>query len=72
MRVTRIVSVLGVLIYIGLWILEVNGANALLAPLVIPLVLAVMVAGGVALDRFIGITPRRQEFAEPDEDDDQS
>lgn len=63
--------VLGMLIYIFLWIIALNGASTFIAPLVIPLVLAVLVAGGVALDRFIGVTPRRPHFDDGDETNEQ-
>jgi len=50
------------LFYVLLWVIALNGATSLIAPLVVPLVLAVLVAGGVALNRFMGITPRKQHF----------
>ena len=62
MRVTRLVVALGVLFYVFLWVLAANGATELVAPLLIPGVLAVMIALGVALNRWMGITPRRQHF----------
>ena len=39
-----------------------SGDSVLLAPLLIPAVLAVMVALGVGLQRFMGIEPRKQHF----------
>ena len=51
MRVTRLVIAFGVLLYIFLWVLAANGATELVAPLLIPGVLAVMIALGVALNR---------------------
>jgi len=60
--VLRTTLVVAGLLYIFLWVLALNGATSLIAPLVVPLVLAVLVAGGVALNRFIGITPRKQHF----------
>lgn len=71
MSARRIAMVLGMLIYIFLWIIALNGASTFIAPLVIPLVLAVLVAGGVALDRFIGVTPRRPHFDDGDETNEQ-
>ena len=62
MIVLRTTLVVAGLLYIFLWVLALNGATSLIAPLVVPLVLAVLVAGGVALNRFIGITPRKQHF----------
>lgn len=62
MRVTRLVIAFGVLLYIFLWVLAANGATELVAPLLIPGVLAVMIALGVALNRWMGIAPRRQHF----------
>ena len=51
MKATKTAIVLLVLIYAFLWFLEINGVTSLLTPLAIPLILGVMVAGGVALDR---------------------
>jgi hypothetical protein len=66
---TKIMIVVGVMIYVFLWALYANGDSVLLAPLLIPAILAVMVALGVALQRFIGIEPRRQHFDDSDETD---
>jgi len=60
--VLRTTLVVAGLFYILLWVIALNGATSLIAPLVVPLVLAVLVAGGVALNRFMGITPRKQHF----------
>ncbi|HEY5266458.1 MAG TPA: hypothetical protein VIJ40_06565 [Acidimicrobiales bacterium] len=62
MIVLRTTLVVAGLFYILLWVIALNGATSLIAPLVVPLVLAVLVAGGVALNRFMGITPRKQHF----------
>ena len=62
MRVTRLVVALGALFYVFLWVLAANGATELVAPLLIPGVLALMIALGVALNQWMGITPRRQHF----------
>ena len=67
MKVTKVVAVFGGLFYVFLWVLAANGVTSLVAPLAVPAVLAVLVAGGVALDRFLGITPRRQRFQERDD-----
>ena len=62
MIVLRTTVVVAGLFYVLLWVIALNGATSLIAPLVVPLVLAVLVAGGVALNRFMGITPRKQHF----------
>jgi len=62
MIMTKTMLVLGVLVYAFLWALFAFGDSVLLAPLLIPAIIAVMVALGVALQRFIGIEPRRQHF----------
>jgi hypothetical protein len=36
--------------------------------LLIPLVLMVLIAAGVGLDRYLGLTPRKQRFHEPDDE----
>lgn len=68
MIVTRIMIVVGVIFYVFLWVLAFNGVASLVAPLAIPLILAVLVAGGVALNRFMGITPRKQHFQDRDDE----
>ena len=67
MIATRVTVVLGLALYIFLWVLALNGASSLVAPLLIPLVLAVLVAAGVALNRYMGIEPRKQHFKDRDE-----
>lgn len=62
MIMTRTMLFVGALLYVFLWVLYANGATVLLAPLLIPAVIAVMVALGVALNRFIGMEPRKQHF----------
>ena len=62
MIMTKIMIVVGVMFYVFLWALYANGDSVLLAPLLIPAILAVMVALGVALNRYIGVEPRRQHF----------
>lgn len=70
MKVTRIAIVVGILFYVLLWVIAANGASSMVEPLAIPLVLAVLVAGGVALNRFMGIAPRRQHFKDRDDESD--
>jgi hypothetical protein len=62
MIMTKTMLFIGALIYVFLWVLYVNGDSVLLAPLLIPAIIAVMVAAGVALNRFIGVEPRKQHF----------
>jgi hypothetical protein len=64
-RFTRGVGVVVLLIYIFLWVLAFNGVSSLTPLLAVPLVLAVLVALGVWLNRFMGITPRSQRFQDP-------
>jgi hypothetical protein len=63
---TRITVVVGLALYVFLWVLALNGASSLVAPLLIPLVLAVLVAAGVALNRYMGVEPRKQHFKDRD------
>ncbi len=58
----------GVLIYAGLWVIAAHGATELMVLLAVPAVLAVMIALGVSLQRYIGITPHRPKFRDPDDD----
>jgi len=62
MIMTKTMLVVGVLIYAFLWALYAYGDSVLLAPLLIPAIIAVMVALGVALQRFMGIEARKQHF----------
>lgn len=71
MIVTRTVVILGACFYIFLWVLAINGDTSLVAPLVIPGVLAIMIALGVALNRWMGITPRKQHFRDRDHETEQ-
>ena len=48
MSVTRVTIVVALAIYVFLWVLALNGASSLTAPLLIPLVLAVLAAGVAA------------------------
>jgi len=59
---TKTMLVVGVLIYAFLWALYAYGDSVLLAPLLIPMIIGVMVALGVALQRFMGLEPRKQHF----------
>lgn len=61
--------VLGGLFYVFLWVLAANGVSSLVAPLIIPVVLALLVYLGLALNKFLGITPRKQHFDDPEDDD---
>lgn len=65
MRVTRAVLLGALVAYVLLWALALAGASSLVAPLTIPLVLAVLVALGVWLQRYLGLAPRRPRFEEP-------
>jgi hypothetical protein len=56
------------LLYVALWVLALNGASELVIPLAIPAILGAMIASGVALQRFMGITPRRPHFRDPDDE----
>ncbi|MBU6515008.1 MAG: hypothetical protein KGQ78_03850 [Acidobacteria bacterium] len=66
MRFTRAVMVFVALFYVFLWVLDLNGMTSLTPVLVVPAVLAVLVAFGVWLNNFMGITPRSPKFVEPE------
>lgn len=65
MIMTKTMLIVGFLVYVFLWVLAANGDTQLVAPLLIPAVLAVLVALGVAVNRFMGIEPRKQHFSDP-------
>ena len=56
------------LFYVFLWVLALNGVSSLTPVLVVPPVLAALVAFGVWLNKFMGITPRRPRFVDPEVD----
>ncbi|MGC2167620.1 MAG: hypothetical protein WA580_00795 [Acidimicrobiales bacterium] len=62
MRVTRATLVVAGLLYVTLWVIAANGASELYVPLVIPAALVIMIVLGVALQRYMGIAPRRPKF----------
>jgi hypothetical protein len=61
-KFTKGAAIFVLLVYIFLWVLALNGMSSLIPLLVVPVVLALLVAFGVWLNRFMGITPRRQHF----------
>jgi hypothetical protein len=61
-RVTRATLIVAGLLYVTLWVIAANGASELYVPLVIPAVLVIMIILGVALQRYMGITPHRPKF----------
>lgn len=72
MRFTRAVAVVVALFYVFLWVLDLNGVSSLTPVLVVPPVLAALVAFGVWLNKFMGITPRRPRFEDPNTRNDTS
>lgn len=68
MNVRRVVLALALLFYAFLWVLATNGVTSLIAPLTIPVVLALLVMAGVQLNKYLGITPRSPRFEEPPDD----
>lgn len=62
MKYRILALVLGGLIYIALWIVALNGANRMIPPLMLPLILGLLVGGGNWLNRFMGIERKPQEF----------
>ncbi len=68
MTVLRATLVVAVLVYVFLWVVALNGASGLIALLAVPLILAGMIALGVALQRFMGIPPRKEHFRDRGDD----
>jgi hypothetical protein len=64
-RFTKGAAIFVLLFYIFLWVLALHGVSSLIPVLVVPVVLAALVAFGVWLNRFMGVTPRRQHFTDP-------
>lgn len=68
MTYLRATIVLAVAIYVFLWVVALNGASSMVPLLVVPLILAGMIALGVALQRFMGLPPRKQHFRDRGDD----
>jgi hypothetical protein len=64
----RATIVLALAIYVFLWVVALNGASGMVPLLVVPLILAAMIALGVALQRFMGLPPRKQHFRDRGDD----
>lgn len=68
MTYLRATLIVAGLLYVTLWVLAFNGAADLVVPLAIPAILGAMIALGVALQRFMGIAPRRPRFRHPEDE----
>lgn len=68
MTYLRATIVLAIAIYVFLWVVALNGASGMVPLLVVPLILAAMIALGVALQRFMGLPPRKQHFRDRGDD----
>jgi fatty acid desaturase len=64
----RATIVLAIAIYVFLWVVALNGASGMVPLLVVPLILAAMIVLGVALQRFMGLPPRKQHFRDRGDD----
>jgi hypothetical protein len=58
----------GLVLYAGLWVLAANGVTSLVAPLTVPVVLAVLVWLGLQLNRYLGLAPHRPRFDDGEDD----
>jgi len=61
--------IVGLVVYGFLWIIALGGAPGLIPLLVIPFILALLVAGGNWLSAFMGLKGRPQQFQEKPESD---
>lgn len=68
MIVTKVTVTLGVLGYLALWILAINGLSYLVPMLLIPLVLVVLIGLGAWLTRYMGVPTRSPRFNKPKDD----
>ena len=53
------------LVYALLWGVALNGANGLIGPLAVPLILVVLVGGGNWLSNFMGLSAKAPKFRNP-------
>ncbi|HWD95908.1 MAG TPA: hypothetical protein VG246_05765 [Acidimicrobiales bacterium] len=68
MTYLRATIVVALAIYVFLWVVALNGASGMVPLLVVPLILAAMIALGVALQRFMGLPARKQHFRDRGDD----
>jgi predicted phage tail protein len=66
--VTRATLIVAGLVYVTLWVIAANGASGLYVPLVVSVALVLMIIGGVALQRYSGIAPRRPKFDDSEDE----
>jgi hypothetical protein len=64
----RATIVVAIAIYVFLWVVALNGASGMVPLLVVPPILAAMIALGVALKRFLGLPARKQHFRDRGDD----
>jgi uncharacterized protein (DUF2062 family) len=64
---TKLTIVVGIALYVGLWVIAANGATSLVGPLAVPPILLVLVAGGNWLGHFMGVSSKPPKFKQPDD-----
>lgn len=69
MNLRRVMWAAGAFFYAFLWVLALNGVTSLVAPLTVPVVLALLVYLGIQLNKYLGTAPRRPRFLDPVHDD---
>lgn len=68
MTLRRITIAVAGLFYLFLWLLVFNGATSLLPIVVVPLALYIIIIAGVALTKFMGLSPRESHFESKDDE----
>ena len=68
MIVLRSTAVVLALVYLALWGVALSGASSLVPLLLIPLALAVLVAGGNWLSQYMGLPSRSPKYHDPPDD----
>ena len=68
MTFARAVALVGLALYAFLWVLAAHGVASLVAPLLVPPVLALLVALGVRLHRWLGLPTRGPRFHDREDD----
>lgn len=70
MKVTKTVGVLVLIGYLFAWYVAIRAVHAFIPLLAAPILLAILIALLVQLQKFMGLAPRpRQRFKEPPADD---
>jgi hypothetical protein len=67
--VTKITIGFAIAIYIGLWVIALNGAPQFIGFLLFPLILTVLIGGGAWFIRYMGLPTKSPQFEKRNRED---